>query len=92
MGDFATLTSKGQVTLPKGVREKLALKTGDTIAWTIVDDHLVGTPRNLTFEGLAGFLGDPPQGATSQEALDAAIGEAAGRHVIGDTAEDEDAA
>ncbi|UUP17256.1 MULTISPECIES: AbrB/MazE/SpoVT family DNA-binding domain-containing protein [Nitratireductor] len=94
MGDFVTLTSKGQITLPKDVRERLALKPGDTIAWTIVDDHLVGTARNLEFADLAGILGDPPGGPASLEEIDAAVGEAVGRHVAGEDGDDsrEDAA
>jgi len=32
---FAKLTSKGQVTVPKEVREKLRLKAGDTLAYEL---------------------------------------------------------
>jgi antitoxin PrlF len=32
---FARLTSKGQVTVPKEVREKLRLKAGDTLAYEV---------------------------------------------------------
>jgi len=32
---FAKLTSKGQVTVPKEVREKLHLKAGDTLAYEL---------------------------------------------------------
>jgi len=86
MGDFATMTSKGQLTIPKDVREELGLKAGDKIALTIVDNHIVGTPRNLTFADLAGMLGDPPGGPATIEEIDAAVREAVGRHVV-DTAD-----
>lgn len=83
MGGEATLTSKGQLTIPKDVRDLLALKPGDTIAWTVVDGHLIGTPRNLDFAALAGFLGDPPGGPATIEEIDAAVRDAVGRHANG---------
>ena len=84
MGAYASLTSKGQLTIPKDVRDALSLKTGDMIAWTVVDGYLVGTPRNLEFADLAGFLGDPPGGPASLEEIDAAVRDAVARHVVGD--------
>ncbi|TPK77483.1 AbrB/MazE/SpoVT family DNA-binding domain-containing protein [Mesorhizobium sp. B2-4-15] len=84
MGAYASLTSKGQLTIPKDVRDALSLKTGDMIAWTVVGGYLIGTPRNLDFADLAGFLGDPPGGPASLEEIDAAVREAVGRHVVGD--------
>lgn len=95
MGAFVTLTSKGQLTIPKEVRDALALKPGDTIAWTVVDGHLVGTPRNIEFADLAGFLGDPPGGSATIEEIDAAVRDAVGRHATGSHKDDngrEDAA
>lgn len=35
----ATITSKGQVTIPKKIRDKLQLKTGDTINFEIESTH-----------------------------------------------------
>lgn len=84
MGGYATLTSKGQLTIPKDVRDALTLKPGDTIAWTVVDSHLIGTPRNIEFADLAGFLGDPPGGPATLEEIDAAVRDAVGRHVTSD--------
>ncbi|MBT1157663.1 AbrB/MazE/SpoVT family DNA-binding domain-containing protein [Aminobacter anthyllidis] len=86
MSAEATLTSKGQLTIPKDVRDMLALKPGDTIAWTVIDDHLVGTPRNLAFGDLAGFLGDPPGGPASLEEIDKAVRDAVASHVFGEEA------
>ncbi|MBN9253939.1 MULTISPECIES: AbrB/MazE/SpoVT family DNA-binding domain-containing protein [unclassified Mesorhizobium] len=84
MGAHASLTSKGQLTIPKDVRDALSLKAGDTIAWTVVGGCLVGTPRNLEFADLAGFLGDPRGGPASLEEIDAAVRDAVGRHAVGD--------
>ncbi|MER9021552.1 AbrB/MazE/SpoVT family DNA-binding domain-containing protein [Mesorhizobium sp. M0815] len=88
MGAYASLTSKGQLTIPKDVRDALSLKTGDTIAWTVMDGYLIGTPRNLGFADLAGFLGDPPGGPATLEEIDAAMRDAVGRHVVGDRPND----
>lgn len=35
---IATVTSKGQVTIPKKVREQLRLQTGDKVDFRIADD------------------------------------------------------
>lgn len=35
----ATLTSKGQITLPKDLREKLGLTAGDRVEFILEDDH-----------------------------------------------------
>ena len=85
MGGFATVTSKGQLTIPKDVREKLALKPGDRIALTVIGNHIVGIPRNRKIADLAGILGDPPGGPATLEEIDAGVREAVGRHVAGTT-------
>jgi AbrB family looped-hinge helix DNA binding protein len=44
----ATLTSKGQVTVPVQVRDKLGLKEGDKLEFFFdIRDRLVVRPRNL---------------------------------------------
>lgn len=35
--DVATLTAKGQVTVPKSVREALGLRQGDQLCWELED-------------------------------------------------------
>ena len=35
--DIATLTAKGQVTVPKAVREALGLRQGDQLSWELED-------------------------------------------------------
>jgi antitoxin PrlF len=41
MSTESTLTSKGQTTVPKGIRESLRLKPGDGITFTPMSDGTV---------------------------------------------------
>ncbi len=61
----ATVTAKGQITLPKPLRDRLNLKEGDQIAFVEVDGRFVLVPRNLRAIDLAGILGEPPAGLGS---------------------------
>ena len=42
---IATLTSKGQVTIPKDVRDRLRLRSGDRLEFTVEDDGTVRVRR-----------------------------------------------
>ena len=50
-----TLSPKYQIVIPKGVRQKLALKPGQQLSVTEKDGHIELTPI-LTPEQLVGFL------------------------------------
>jgi antitoxin PrlF len=63
MGALTTLTSKGQLTIPKDVREALNLTPGTRFYVTVRDGQVVAVPRNKKLADLAGFLGRPPNGA-----------------------------
>ncbi|TQE98579.1 MAG: AbrB/MazE/SpoVT family DNA-binding domain-containing protein [Spiribacter salinus] len=68
-----TLTGKGQVTLPKALRERLRLSPGDRIEFVIQDD---GSVRLLVKQGslhrLRGALPGPER-PVSLEEMDEAI-------------------
>ncbi len=41
MSNDATLTSKGQTTIPKSIRDSLAMKAGDRMTFTLMPDGTV---------------------------------------------------
>jgi AbrB family looped-hinge helix DNA binding protein len=79
MGAFTTMTSKGQLTIPKDVRDELKLEPGTRFFVTIRDGEVIAMPKNRRIADLAGVLGTPTAGAgATLEELDAAIGAAVG--------------
>lgn len=72
-----TLTSKGQMTLPKEVRDDLQLEPGDKIDIVKQGDTYVLRPRTIKASDLAGILGKPPHnGGLSLEAMDEKLAQA----------------
>jgi AbrB family looped-hinge helix DNA binding protein len=68
MDMLAKVTSKGQVTLPKAVRDALGVEPGDRVLFRVVDGHalIARTPDLLE---LAGSIPVPPhlRGASWEE-------------------------
>ncbi len=66
---LSTITSKGQVTIPKEVRQHLGLATNDRIAFVIEDDGTVrlSVPRFPTIASLAGIAGSLKHPLSYQE-------------------------
>ena len=57
MSTESTLTSKGQTTVPKAIRESLRLKPGDRITFTLMPDGTVlMRVKNKSVMSLAGSL------------------------------------
>lgn len=57
MAEESTLTSKGQTTIPKGIRDKLAMKSGDRMTFTLMPDGTVlMRVKNKSVLELAGVL------------------------------------
>ncbi len=71
------LTSKGQTTIPKKVRDALKLKTGDRLEFIIESDNRVllrpATSDLIALDGLLDRSSTPP---VSVEAMDEAVEEA----------------
>lgn len=77
MGSFAKMTSKGQLTIPKEVRDELNLAAGTRLYITVRDGELVARPKNRSIADLVGMLGAPTEGAgATLEDFDDAIGQA----------------
>lgn len=79
MGAFTTMTSKGQLTIPKDVRESLGLAPGTRFYVTVRDGEVVAMPKNRKLADIAGMLGRPPNGRSlSIEEIDEALAQAVG--------------
>lgn len=76
----ATLTSKGQVTLPKALREKLSLSAGDRVEFILDDDDqsLRLVAKHTPLSRLKGMLPQPQKAVTLDE-MDQAIQAAGGK-------------
>lgn len=73
----STLTSKGQITLPKPIRDQLGLRSGDRLDFVVRDDgRLEVVPIKQPATKLKGLLPKPPQPVTLEE-MDRAIAEGA---------------
>jgi len=55
----ATLTSKGQITIPKPIRDFFDLGTSDTLVFTISRNKVVAEPVKDDFMSLKGMLRVP---------------------------------
>ncbi|WP_414585149.1 AbrB/MazE/SpoVT family DNA-binding domain-containing protein [Scytonema sp. PCC 10023] len=76
---IATITSKGQTTIPKEIREKLNLRPGDRINFIIEPDGKVYIqPLNIQVEELSGILYKPGRKAVSIEEMNQAIEQSGG--------------
>ena len=73
----ATLTSRGQTTVPKEVRDHLGLKPGDRLRFGIQEDgRVVIEAATLSIRRLRGIFPKPDRAVTLEE-MDEAIADAA---------------
>jgi len=71
----SSLTQKGQVTLPAKIRKKLALKTGDKIAFTLEGNRIIAVPVSDDISSVFGAIKSDK--SISVEEMDDAIAKAA---------------
>ncbi|WP_103174525.1 type II toxin-antitoxin system PrlF family antitoxin [Paracoccus sp. SY] len=71
------VTTKGQTTLPKAVRQALGLSPGDRLRYVILDDGQVRLMRTVPVAGLAGMLRREGQEPLSLQDMDRAVAEGA---------------
>lgn len=70
----ATVTSKGQVTIPKAVREILRVDTGDQVDFVLTErGDIIVRGVGLDVRELRGLLKRPGRRAVSVEEMNAAI-------------------
>jgi AbrB family looped-hinge helix DNA binding protein len=79
----ARMTSKGQITIPKDIRDRLGLKQGDRVRFIVEDDGRVRLmPAKRDVSELFGIL-PKPRRALSIEEMDDIVQTAVARHVLG---------
>ena len=72
--DYIQIRKKGQITLPKAVRESLGLAEGDVLAVDVRDDELVLRPQQLVDRSQAWFWTPEWQAAEREADRDVAEG------------------
>lgn len=72
----ATLTSKGQITIPKEIRDQLRLQTGHRLEFeTDKNGKVFLVPRNKDFRSLKGIMRSKRKTPVSVEEMNQAIAE-----------------
>lgn len=75
---IAKITTKGQITIPKEIRDHLGLEVGSQVEFVIDETGNVKLiPLNVPVETLSGILHQPGIKAATQEELETAIMEGA---------------
>ncbi|MFQ3253481.1 MAG: antitoxin PrlF [Loktanella salsilacus] len=69
----STLTTKGQTTLPRDVRQALSLQAGDRVRYLILDGGEVRLMRSRPAASLAGMLRRDGAAPVSLKAMEEAI-------------------
>lgn len=73
---LATLTSKGQITLPKEIRDQLGLVVGSKLDFSIeADGSLRARPQRRGAADLFGLLCNPARVASTIEQMNEAVGQ-----------------
>ena len=70
---LATITTKGQVTIPKSIRESLQLHSGDKIEIIIKDGGAIIRPLSKKVDDLFGILKRPNQKSVSVDEMNKSI-------------------
>ncbi len=71
---FATLTSKGQITLPKEIRDRLGLDAGAMLDFQLLEDNTItARPVKPDARRIRGLLKSPRAAALTVEQMDEGI-------------------
>ncbi len=67
---MVTITTKGQITIPKSVRESLKLNPGDKIEFTVMDKmEVIMRPISKKVDGVFGRLNRPEMNQTIKKRM-----------------------
>jgi antitoxin PrlF len=78
----ATVTTQGQITIPKEIRERLGLRAGGKLRlMPEAENRVVLTLADLSVKRLFGVLGKPPRSATIEDMNEAGPRRAIGRYM-----------
>lgn len=72
----STLTTRGQTTIPKPIREALGLQPGDRVEFTLEGDHVLLRRAGADLSALDGMLDQSEGEPVSIEQMNDAIGRA----------------
>lgn len=70
---YSMITSKGQITIPKAVRNRLNLKTGDRLDFRIEEGRLRLIPVNVSVDRVFGALSRKKARSVTVERMNAGI-------------------
>jgi antitoxin PrlF len=73
----STITSKGQITIPKEIRAALNLHPGDRLDFIIENGRVYVQPVDVDVRSLSGLLYKPDRQSVSLEEMDDAIAQGA---------------
>lgn len=74
----ATVTSKGQITLPKSVRDRLGVQAGDRVEFIEAEQGFLVVPATRDIRSLKGLVPKPKKPVTI-EAMNRSIAKMGGR-------------
>lgn len=63
----ATVTSKGQITLPKSVRERLGIEAGDRLEFVESEQGFLVVAATRDIRSLKGIVGQPKKPVTLED-------------------------
>lgn len=69
----STLTSKGQITLPREIRDHLRLENGDRVNFEIRDGTVIVEPETIDIKSLRGIVKRRGKKKVSIEGMNAAV-------------------
>lgn len=64
---YSKITSKGQITVPATIRDKMQLEQGSRLEFINKGDHIILLPLNRPIHNLKGMLSKPAKALSCEE-------------------------